>query len=80
MIGLLAAMGRHDRRMRGLASWRSRSSVGSALSAYSLLSIGSLLSVFSVLSIGCAGSILSIGSAGSIFSIGGAGRYRSRSI
>ena len=71
MIGLLAAMGRHERSMRGVPSWRSHSSVGSALSAYSLLSFGSLLSAFSVLSIGSAGSVLSIGSAG---------RYRSRSI
>jgi hypothetical protein len=89
MIALLAALGRRERRLLEVPSWRSRSSIGSALSAYCILSLASFLSagsmlsigsVGSILSIGSAGSILSIGSAGSILSIGGAGKFRSRSI
>ena len=72
-IAMFAAVGRARRNMLDLPSWQSRSSYGSAYSAYSFLSLGSLFSAGSVLSIGSAGSILSIGSAGSILSIGSAG-------
>src|SRR5579859_5239764 len=73
LITMFAAIGRSRRNMLDLPSWQSRSSYGSAFSAYSFLSLGSLLSAGSVLSIGSAGSILSIGSAGSILSVGSAG-------
>src|SRR5579859_3359081 len=73
LITMFAAIGRSRRNMLDLPSWQSRSSYGSAFSAYSILSLGSLLSAGSVLSIGSAGSILTVGSAGSILSIGGAG-------
>src|SRR3982074_420463 len=73
LITIFAAVGRARRNMLDLPSWQSRSSFGSAYSAYSFLSLGSLFSAGSVLSIGSAGSILSIGSAGSILSIGSAG-------
>jgi len=73
LIAIFAAIGRTRRNMLDLPSWRSRSSFGSAYSAYSFLSLGSLFSAGSAFSIGSAGSILSIGSAGSILSIGSAG-------
>lgn len=73
LVTIFAAIGRSRRNMLDLPGWQSRSSYGSAYSAYSFLSLGSLLSAASVLSIGSAGSILSIGSAGSILSIGSAG-------
>ncbi len=73
VIALLTAVGRSRRSIAALPNWRSRSSFGSALCAYSLFSLGSLFSLVSLLSIGSAGSILSIGSAGSILSIGSAG-------
>ena len=73
LLMIFAAIGRTRRHMLDLPSWQSRSSLGSAYSAYSFLSLGSLFSAGSVLSIGSAGSILSIGSAGSILSIGSAG-------
>ena len=73
VIAMLAAIGRARRNMLEIPSWQSRSSYGSAYSAYSFLSVGSLFSAGSILSIGSAGSILSIGSAGSILSIGSAG-------
>ena len=73
LIAIFAAVGRARRNMLDLPSWQSRSSFGSAYSAYSFLSLGSLFSAGSILSIGSAGSILSIGSAGSILSIGSAG-------
>ena len=89
MIALFAAIGRHERRRPGLPSWRSQTSIGSALCANGFLSFASLFSAGSALSIGSAGSILSIGSVGSILSIGSAGSilsigalggYRRRSI
>ena len=70
VFAIFAAVGRARRNMLDLPSWQSRSSFGSAYSAYSFLSLGSLFSAGSILSIGSAGSILSIGSAGSILSIG----------
>jgi hypothetical protein len=73
VIAIFAAVGRVRRNMLDLPNWQSRSSFGSAYSAYSFLSLGSLFSAGSILSIGSAGSILSIGSAGSILSIGSAG-------
>ncbi len=73
LIAIFAAIGRTRRNMLDLPSWQSRSSYGSAYSAYSFLSVGSLFSAGSILSVGSAGSILSIGSAGSVLSIGSAG-------
>ena len=70
LITIFAAVGRARRNMLDLPSWQSRSSFGSAYSAYSFLSLGSLFSAGSVLSIGSAGSILSIGGSGSALSLG----------
>src|SRR4029077_2175676 len=70
---VLAVIGRSRNRIEAIPSWRSRGSIASAFSAYSVLSFGSMLSVLSLLSVGSAGSILSIGSTGSILSIGSAG-------
>src|ERR1700737_143802 len=75
-IAMFAAVGRARRNMLDLPSWQSRSSYGSAYSAYSFLSLGSLFSAGSVLSIGSAGSILSIGSAGSALSLGKAPDFK----
>lgn len=76
LIPIFAAIGRSRRNLLDIPSWKSRGSVGSALSvrsAFSFLSVGSALSAGSALSLGSAGSILSIGSVGSILSIGSAG-------
>ena len=75
-IAMFAAVGRARRNMLDLPSWQSRSSYGSAYSAYSFLSLGSLFSAGSVLSIGSAGSILSIGGSGSALSLGKAPDFK----